>query len=123
MHSIMDPPVGTFAGSIVEPTDVPTEDILPPTEDILPPTEDILPQLLPSTEDILPALDNIPVRYLRCRNCGVSWALGRPNNRIPGEAKSVTSLFNHDLLSRNNLLLVGGVPSPSELLSQPVLVF
>src|SRR6516225_10050540 len=116
MHSIMDPPVGTFAGSIVEPTDVPTEDILPPTEDIL-------PQLLPSSEDILPALDNIPVRYLRCRNCRVSWALGRPNNRIPGEAKSVTSLFNHDLLSRNNLLLVGGVPSPSELLSQPVLVF
>jgi hypothetical protein len=56
MHSIMDPPVGTFAGSIVEPTDVPTEDILPPTEDILPP-------LLPPTEDILPASDNIPVRF------------------------------------------------------------
>jgi len=51
----MDPIVGTFAGSIVEPTDVPT--------DILPPTEDILPQLLPSTEDILPASDNIPVRF------------------------------------------------------------
>ena len=56
MHSIMDPTVGTFAGSIVEPTDVPTEDILPPTEDILPP-------LLPPTEDILPASDNIPVRF------------------------------------------------------------
>src|SRR5215471_6161378 len=56
MHSIMDPPVGTFAGSIVEPTDVPTEDILPPTEDILPP-------LLPASEDILPASDNIPVRF------------------------------------------------------------
>jgi len=56
MHSIMDPPVGTFAGSIVEPTDVPTEDILPPTEDILPP-------LLPASEDILPASDNIPVRH------------------------------------------------------------
>ena len=56
MHSIMDPPVGTFAGSIVEPTDVPMEDILPPTEDIL-------PLLLPSTEDILPASDNIPVRF------------------------------------------------------------
>ena len=56
MHSIMDPPVGTFAGSIVEPTDVPTEDILPPTEDILPP-------LLPPSEDILPASDNIPVRF------------------------------------------------------------
>ena len=67
MHSIMDPPVGTFAGSIVEPTDVPTEDILPPTEDILPPilppTEDILPPILPPTEDILPASDNIPVRF------------------------------------------------------------
>src|SRR5262249_34610630 len=123
MHSIMDPTVGTFAGLIVEPTDVPT-DILPPTEDILPPTEDILPPILPPfLSPILPALDNIPVRYLRCRNCRVSWALGRPNNRIPGEAKSVTSLFNHDLLSRNNLLLVGGVPSPSELRSQPVLVF
>src|SRR5262250_2979949 len=55
MHSIMDPPVGTFAGSIVEPTGVPTEDILPPTEDILPP-------LLPASEDILTASDNIPVR-------------------------------------------------------------
>jgi len=41
----MDLTVGTFAGSIVEPTDVPTEDILPPTE------------------DILPASDNIPVRF------------------------------------------------------------
>jgi len=54
MHSIMDPTVGTFAGSIVEPTD-------PLTEAILPPTEDILPPLLPSSEDILPASDNIPV--------------------------------------------------------------
>src|SRR6516225_7135577 len=52
----MDLTVGTFAGSIVEPTDVPTEDILPPTEDILPP-------ILPPTEDILPASDNIPVRF------------------------------------------------------------
>src|SRR5262245_21290715 len=58
MHSIMDPPVGTFAGSIVEPTDVPTEDILPPKEDILPP-------LLPASEDILTASDNIPVRFER----------------------------------------------------------
>jgi hypothetical protein len=56
----MDPPVGTFAGSIVEPTDVPTEDILLP---LLPPTEDILPPLLPSSDDILPASDNIPVRF------------------------------------------------------------
>src|SRR5262249_14773883 len=78
MHSIMDPTVGTFAGSIGEPTDVPTEDILPPTEDspppilpptedilppILPPTEDILPPILPPTEDILPASDNIPARF------------------------------------------------------------
>ena len=53
----------------------------------------------------------------------ISWALGRPNNRIPGEAKSVTSLFNHDLLSRNNLRLGVALPSLSELLSQPVLVF
>jgi hypothetical protein len=52
----MDPTVGTFAGSIVEPTDVTTEDILPPTEDILPP-------LLPASEDILTASDNIPVRF------------------------------------------------------------
>src|SRR5262249_49275417 len=56
MHSIMDPPVGTFAGSIVEPTDVPTEHILPPTEDILPP-------ILPPTEDILPASEHFPVRF------------------------------------------------------------
>src|SRR6516162_6592714 len=34
MHSITDPPVGTFAGSIVEPTDVPTEDILPASDNI-----------------------------------------------------------------------------------------
>ena len=39
MHSIMDPTVGTFAGSIVELTDVLTEDILIPTEDI-PPASD-----------------------------------------------------------------------------------
>jgi hypothetical protein len=52
----MDPTVGTFAGSIVEPTDVATEDILPPTEDILPP-------LLPASEDILTASDNIPARF------------------------------------------------------------
>ena len=52
----MDPTVGTFAGSIVELTDVPTEDILPPTEDILPP-------ILPPTEDFPPASDNILVRF------------------------------------------------------------
>ena len=49
MHSIMDPTVGTFAGSIVELTDVLTEDILPPI-------------LLP-TEDIPPASDNILARF------------------------------------------------------------
>ena len=56
MHSIMDPTVGTFAGSIVELTDVPTMDIHIPTEDIP------LPILLP-TEDIPPASDNILVRF------------------------------------------------------------
>jgi hypothetical protein len=51
MHSIMDPTVGTFAGSIVELTDLLTEaDLL--TEDILIPTE-----------DIPPASDNILVRF------------------------------------------------------------
>src|SRR5262249_25022888 len=49
MHNILHPPVGTFAGSIVEPTDVPTEDILPP--------------ILPPTEDILPASEHSPVRF------------------------------------------------------------
>src|SRR5215467_12392822 len=73
MHNIMDPPVCTFAGSIVEPTDVPTEDILPPTEDIL-------PQLLPSTEDILPALDNIPV-IPSCRDID---SLAPPSARSQG---------------------------------------
>jgi hypothetical protein len=48
----MDPTVGTFAGSIVELTDVLTEDILIPTEDIPIPTE-----------DIPPASDNILVRF------------------------------------------------------------
>ena len=48
----MDPTVGTFAGSIVELTDVLTMDIHIPTEDILIPTE-----------DIPPASDNILVRF------------------------------------------------------------
>ena len=52
MHSILDPTVGTFAGSIVELTDVLTMDIHIPTEDILIPTE-----------DIPPASDNILVRF------------------------------------------------------------
>src|SRR5262245_29871960 len=51
MHSIMDPTVGTFAGSIVELTDVLTLDIHIPTEHVLP------------TEDIPPASDNILVRF------------------------------------------------------------
>ena len=42
MHSIMDPTVGTFAGSIVELTDVLTEDILIPTEDIPAASDNIL---------------------------------------------------------------------------------
>ena len=49
MHSIMDPTVGTCAGSIVELTDVLTMDIHIPTEDILLPTEDIPP----ASENIL----------------------------------------------------------------------
>jgi hypothetical protein len=42
MHSIMDPTVGTSAGSIVEPTDVLTMDIHIPTEamEATEPTED-----------------------------------------------------------------------------------
>src|SRR5262245_59957744 len=58
MHSIMDSTVRTFAGSIVEPTDVPTEDILPP--------------ILPPTEDIPPASDNILVRF----TVGITRAIG-----------------------------------------------
>ena len=42
MLSTMDPTVGTFAGSIVELTDVLTEDILIPTEDIPPASDNIL---------------------------------------------------------------------------------
>jgi hypothetical protein len=52
MHSILDPTVGTFAGSIVELTEVLTMDIHIPTEDVLLPTE-----------DIPPASDNILVRF------------------------------------------------------------
>jgi hypothetical protein len=59
MHSIMDPTVGTCAGSIVELTDVLTMDIHIPTEDIHIPTDDIL--LLP-TEDIPPASEHFLVR-------------------------------------------------------------
>jgi len=56
MHSIMDPTVGTCAGSIVELTDVLTMDI----KDIHIPTDDIL--LLP-TEDIPPASEHFLVRF------------------------------------------------------------
>jgi hypothetical protein len=85
MHSIMDPTVGTFAGSIVEPTDVPTEDILPPTEDILPP-------ILPPTEDIPPASDNILVRF----TVGIT----RPAQTIP-------------LLHRRSVLLLAHLVGPN----------
>src|SRR5215471_8264104 len=44
MHSIMDPTVGTFAGSIALTEDslIPTEDSLIPTEDIPPASDNIL---------------------------------------------------------------------------------
>ena len=66
MHSIMDPTVGTFAGSIVELTDLLTEaDLL--TEDILIPTEDTVyteaMEATEPTEDIPTASDNILVRF------------------------------------------------------------
>jgi hypothetical protein len=87
MHSIMDPTVGTFAGSIVEPTDVPTEDILPP----------ILPRLLPATEDILPASDNIPVRSALPKKR--TWiGATRYVRFVPGAAvgsRSKLKLFDH----------------------------
>ena len=60
MHStIMDPTVGTFAGFIVEPTDVLTTDIRIPTEDImgdiidLTPMEDILLTPMEAMGDII----------------------------------------------------------------------
>ena len=44
MHNtIMDPTVGTFAGFIVEPTDVLTTDIRIPTEDIMGDIIDLTP--------------------------------------------------------------------------------
>jgi hypothetical protein len=51
MHRILDPPVGTFAGSIVELPDLLPMDIHIPTKDVRP------------TEDIPPASDNILVRF------------------------------------------------------------
>jgi hypothetical protein len=69
MHSIMDPTVGTCAGSIVELTDM---DIHLPTEDIHIPTEDpVYTEATEPTEDIPTASDNILVRKNlteRCRN-------------------------------------------------------
>ena len=76
MHSIMDPPVGTFAGSIVELTDVLTEDLLIPTEDILIPTE-----------DIPPASDNILVRF----TVGIT----RPAQTIPLLPRRSVLLLTH----------------------------
>jgi len=76
MHSIMDPPVGTFAGSIVELTDVLTEDILIPMEDIPIPTE-----------DIPPASDNILVRF----TVGIT----RPAQTIPLLHRRSVLLLTH----------------------------
>ena len=75
MHSIMDPTVGTFAGSIVELTDLLTEaDLL--TEDILIPTE-----------DIPPASDNILVRF----TVGIT----RPAQTIPLLPRRSVLLLTH----------------------------
>ena len=76
MHSIMDPTVGTFAGSIVELTDVLTMDIHIPTEDILIPTE-----------DIPPASDNILVRF----TVGIT----RPAQTIPLLHRRSVLLLTH----------------------------
>ena len=76
MHRIMDPNVGTFAGSIVELTDVLTEDILIPTEDIPIPTE-----------DIPPASDNILVRF----TVGIT----RPAQTIPLLHRRSVLLLTH----------------------------
>ena len=54
MHSIMDPTVGTCAGSIVELTDVLTMDIHIPTEAM---------EATEPTEDIPTASDNILARF------------------------------------------------------------
>jgi len=70
MHSIMDPTVGTFAGSIVELTDVLTEDILIPTEDIL------IPLRIPT------ASDNILVRFTVGLTNGCAIVLAEVANRL-----------------------------------------
>src|SRR5262249_44027997 len=67
MHSIMDPTVGTFAGSIVEPTDVPTEDIPPPTEDILPASEHSPVRFTVGTVIRSGALDILAISKIRGR--------------------------------------------------------
>ena len=61
MHStIMDPTVDTFAGFIVEPTDVLTMDILIPPEDILhTPMGDIL--LIPTEDILLTPMGDMPL--------------------------------------------------------------
>jgi hypothetical protein len=69
----MDPTVGTFAGSIVELPDVPTEDILPP--------------ILPPTEDIPPASDNTLVRF----TVGIT----RPAQTIPLLHRRSVLLLTH----------------------------
>src|SRR5262249_39744915 len=90
MHSIMDPPVGTFAGSIVEPTDVPTEDILPP--------------ILPPTEDIPPASDNILVRF----TVGIT----RPAQTIPLLHRRSVLLLTHLAELNCSESRRGAVPTP-----------
>jgi hypothetical protein len=69
----MDPNVGTLAGSIVELTDVLTEDILIPTEDIPIPTP--------------PASDNILVRF----TVGIT----RPAQTIPLLHRRSVLLLTH----------------------------
>src|SRR5215471_6628364 len=90
MHSIMDPTVGTFAGSIVEPTDVPTEDILPP--------------ILPPTEDIPPASDNILVRF----TVGIT----RPAQTIPLLHRRSVLLLTHLAELNCSESRRGAVPTP-----------
>src|SRR5215471_20355382 len=100
MHSIMDPTVGTFAGSIVELTDVLTEDILIPTEDIPIPTED---SLIP-TEDIPPASDNILVRF----TVGIT----RPAQTIPLLHRRSVLLLTHLAELNCSESRRGAVPTP-----------
>jgi hypothetical protein len=65
MHSIiMDPTVGTFAGFIVEPTDVLTTDIRIPMEDIMGDTIDLTPMedIILTPMEAMEAMEDIIVR-------------------------------------------------------------